>query len=1270
MPGSAIIGRVAVKVVPDTKFFRKDAKAKLEAAAKDLRVEVPTTLDTKTLPDELRRALHALQAYADAKPIKIRTKFDRDDLRRARDDLRKATRDQTQRTRVKVDVDPDTRVASRELALWRGKEERKKVKVDVDVDNDPLNRIGHKLDDWFKKHGKKKIDVDFDEDQLRRMADQMSRVFGQKVDSDYLRKYFNDLKNGMRGVHHESDQTGKGLARLGDETHRAGGHFQDLGRDADGAIPYLHNLGRAGDDLGDHLRNLNRDADDSRGRFRRWGNSIRDTMRSAGRDSRRWADNLGRGMQDVGRVADRFGGRWDRMMGRVGRSLGRGSRNNFLHFFAGLTTGIISLPVKILTGFGKALGKVGEVISTFATDGFSAGMKSLGSAAMAGLPGLISLAAVIASLTTIIPILILFIGQLAAVMTSILGAVVIGLIGMALPLIPILLSLGAAIGVVVGAVMSMKDNKGNWLPWVSKAFAGVKKEVDGLKKSLTDMAKSLAPTMARLAGTVLGGLKGLVSSYGDSIRRVMDNLDTSLNDPKEKKFLKAWGDAMPKIFESVGKGINSLSLAFLNFFAPILPYAQRLADKFQEMADKFLAWTQSAEGQNSIKDFMSHAWEDAKKLGNAIKNVTTGISKLFDMGSKDGGGDSFLTKLEGWTKSFDQWAGSKKAEDFFKKAKDNIKEFAKGFGGFVDSLKKVDWEQTNSDLHSLGEGFKTAGKWAERLGAAWEIATAPISGWSALAGSLDDIGSALSGVWGWCKRLGDMTNPLSWMDGLGGSIKGIDWSGMWGGITSGLGSAKDFVLTTMESIGTGVSDAVDTIKGLFSDPFQAIKDKIVAPFQRAWEILLGHSIIPDIVNGITDWINGLPGKIAGALLNVGAMLVSPFASALPAITTAVSGMVVSVATGFGSMLASAASWTGSMVATLASGIASSVATVATGFGSMVASAASGFGSMVVSAASGAASMAGSIASGIGRMIGSVSSGAASMAGSIASGAASMASSIASGSASMASSIASGAASMASSVASGTASMIGSVASAAGSMISSASSAASGLVSAIGSGINQAVSLLGSLPGRAASALSSLGGTLVSAGSSLIGGFISGISSRIGDVSGVLGKITSMLPSWKGPPRTDATILIPAGRLVIQGFVRGIKAETPAVRSSLQSLTSTLADTMSGALDLADTGKSAMQSLADGMVNGLRPVEAAMGKASATVGAGMTGGVQVPAVASADLYAPAGSQSTGDELVGAGMKVDIYGVPMDVTGQVANDLLFALKRKSRGKYNNL
>jgi phage-related protein len=124
-----------------------------------------------------------------------------------------------------------------------------------------------------------------------------------------------------------------------------------------------------------------------------------------------------------------------------------------------------------------------------------------------------------------------------------------------------------------------------------------------------------------------------------------------------------------------------------------------------------------------------------------------------------------------------------------------------------------------------------------------------------------------------------------------------------------------------------------------------------------------------------------------------------------------------------------------------------------------------------------------------------------------------------------------------------------------------------LKQAVSDKIGEVIEFVRQMPGKIVSALGDLGSLLINAGKKVIEGFISGITSGFQKVKDTLGRLTSMLPDWKGPSSLDKIILFGNGQLVITGFIKGLESKYDAVESSLHSFTGRL----SGMVDLAAVG---------------------------------------------------------------------------------------------------
>lgn len=115
----------------------------------------------------------------------------------------------------------------------------------------------------------------------------------------------------------------------------------------------------------------------------------------------------------------------------------------------------------------------------------------------------------------------------------------------------------------------------------------------------------------------------------------------------------------------------------------------------------------------------------------------------------------------------------------------------------------------------------------------------------------------------------------------------------------------------------------------------------------------------------------------------------------------------------------------------------------------------------------------------------------------------------------------------------------------------------GLGKGIRGAVGAVIGFVRSIPGQLAGG-GNWGGVLINAGQQVISGLVSGIRSKIPDVQGILGSVTNMLPSWKGPPARDKKLLSPAGRQIMAGLVKGFRQGTPGVMGYLAALTKNIA----------------------------------------------------------------------------------------------------------------
>lgn len=85
------------------------------------------------------------------------------------------------------------------------------------------------------------------------------------------------------------------------------------------------------------------------------------------------------------------------------------------------------------------------------------------------------------------------------------------------------------------------------------------------------------------------------------------------------------------------------------------------------------------------------------------------------------------------------------------------------------------------------------------------------------------------------------------------------------------------------------------------------------------------------------------------------------------------------------------------------------------------------------------------------------------------------------------------------------------------------------------------------------AFSNAGSLLYNAGVNIIQGLINGIKSKIGELRGLLGGITAMIPGAKGPKSVDLKLLYKPGQWVMEGFMRGIQDQVTPLTRQLHSI---------------------------------------------------------------------------------------------------------------------
>jgi hypothetical protein len=152
------------------------------------------------------------------------------------------------------------------------------------------------------------------------------------------------------------------------------------------------------------------------------------------------------------------------------------------------------------------------------------------------------------------------------------------------------------------------------------AFRDIGKQVD-------DLLKALKP----LTGPLMTGI-------GNALHDAFQSFVDMLKSPQMRNTLDIFVKELPKQVALLGKIFVDTFGGLLNFFAVLQPFATRFLTGVSDMASTFRKWTASAEGKNTIATFMEGAFTAASTLWEILKNVATAIGGIFSAGAGDGQG--------------------------------------------------------------------------------------------------------------------------------------------------------------------------------------------------------------------------------------------------------------------------------------------------------------------------------------------------------------------------------------------------------------------------------------------------------------------------------------------------------------------------------------------------------------------------------------------------------------------------------------------------------
>lgn len=297
------------------------------------------------------------------------------------------------------------------------------------------------------------------------------------------------------------------------------------------------------------------------------------------------------------------------------------------------------------------------------------------------------------------------------------------------------IALSGSVGILAASWTSLRGT-------FSTAFKPASDAVALLSAQVLDLANRAMPTLGRSA---LANVNALQATF--------TRLRAELNSPVERRSVLTILSATPEMTSLATSALGKFGAALVNVFAIGTPYAVGFLRELDKLAQRFLDYTRTAEGQKRINDF----FKDAKPIMESLERAA---GKFFP-----------------WLIDF----SDKHGEDVVKS---------------IDSVTNA-FAELDKGLKDIDRQFRPVADWLNRINS---------------AGS--DAGKSVRSM--------DM--------GITNTLKGL--VGFLGGIA------------------------------------KQIFDTMTQPWRSAYQIIVGRSIVPDMVRDIIGWFQGLPDGITNALKSI------------------------------------------------------------------------------------------------------------------------------------------------------------------------------------------------------------------------------------------------------------------------------------------------------------------------------------------------------------------------------------------------------------------
>jgi hypothetical protein len=558
----------------------------------------------------------------------------------------------------------------------------------------------------------------------------------------------------------------------------------------------------------------------------------------------------------------------------------KGSRNDFLNIVGSIFVPLERAMARVFEGDMAGRGPLDNLFSLLNTSEgggartFFGQLRTLAAGILPRLAAMGPVAAVgIGLIGRALEVGISAIANFAGIALGLVSTLGSGLSALAVFALPIVGGLAAAIGTVIVGIQGMTDEMKAQLTPISDWYKELKPLVaENLFGNLADQVGRLMPLLDEFVGPLLQGVATEISA-------AIDDMVTKFTDPAFMGVLSTLEDTLPGIVGGLGATLNSIITGITGVMAAVAPQVEIIVGKISTAVENWSSWVSSPEGQNTIADWFTEAWEAATLLWNLGGALIDVLGTLFSMGDDTGN-----TWVEGWIESlgeFSAWLQSDEGRDSFNEWMERAKQLASDLGDLVDDIAfffdafntEVGTDNTSTVLDFLGKVFVFAG-WAAKIGTLsnellnLHSAIGLFSGSNASAVNIYSLAGAFENLTGiditgwlddWFAGLSEFDEKITaWVrDTIAGIGKWIaEWYIAGGDLVAGfINGIIDRLIP--EEVQAAFRPIIDWVKSLFG---------IASP--STVFMAMGADVVQGFINGLLS--------LSGALLAAAASLFQPF----------------------------------------------------------------------------------------------------------------------------------------------------------------------------------------------------------------------------------------------------------------------------------------------------------------------------------------------------------------------------------------------------------